>query len=103
MADEIHVADVLTIFRVFLVDAGDPLPLAGNNLLEIIFLKPDRTRVVNTAVVFGNEANGVIEYQVTANTELNIPGPWKIQAHVRFTTTGEWSSEIQTFPVHENL
>lgn len=100
-AEEIHVGDIGTIFRIALTDCDVAVDLTGNTALQIIFLKPDASSVTKTAVLYGLATAGVIEYATIAD-DLDQAGVWKMQAKITLPT-GTWSSDVEKFRVYTNL
>jgi len=101
-AEEIHIADIGTVFEVTLMDGAAIVPIAGASLMEIIFVKPDKTKVINTAVLSGDGSDGKMRYIITIASELDQKGNWKIQGRVTLPT-GTWSTDVDKFKVYENL
>ena len=101
-ANEIHIADVGTVFEVTLMDDVVPVDVSSATDMKIIFEKPDGTKVINTAVHKTDGTDGIIKYTVSLDTELDQKGNWKIQANVQLPI-GQWSSDIDRFKVYENL
>lgn len=101
-ANEIHLYDVGTVFEITMTDDDVVQPIDGASALEIIFEKPDKTLVTNTAVLSGDGTDGKMRYVIVLPTELDQKGNWKIQGIVTFPT-GKWSSDIDKFKVYENL
>ena len=103
-ADEIHIADVGTVFEVTLMDGATIIDISSASLMEIIFVKPDsnKTKVVNTAVLSSGGIDGKMKYIIVLPSELDIKGNWKIQGRVTLPT-GTWSTDVDKFKVHENL
>lgn len=103
MACEIHLDDVGTIFRVTIVDCDDVfIDISTASVKQLVFKKPDGTSVTQTAVFFTDGTDGILDY-VTVSGDLDLVGEgWKIQGKVTLAT-GNWSSDIGTFPVYDNL
>jgi len=101
-AEEIHIGDIGTIFEVTLMDDLVVVPIDNATTMEIIFVKPDKTKVVNTAVLSGDGLDGKMQYKTTTASDLDIKGNWKIQGRV-ILPSGTWSTDIDKFKVHENL
>ena len=101
-ANEIHIGDIGTIFEVALFDDVTPVDISSATAMKIIFTKPDKTRVENTAAFSSDGTDGKIKYTVSQATELDQKGNWKIQANVTLPV-GQWSSDIDSFKVYENL
>lgn len=103
MADEVHVADIGTIYELEFKEGGSVVNLSTFTTKEIFWLKPDgTTKVTNTAVFTTDGTDGKIRYVSTASSEINQAGTWKMQGHV-FKTGEEHRSSIVTFPVINNL
>ena len=100
--EEIHVGDIGTQFQATLYDCDVVVDISTATVKEIIFLKPDGTKVVNTADFLTDGSDGIIYYAPTLATELDQEGNWKIQARV-VMPTGTWSSDVQKFKVYPNL
>lgn len=102
---EIHVGDIGTLFEITLEDdSTDPhsaVDLTGNTTLEIIFFKPDKTKLTKIALLVGPATDGKISY-TTISGDLNVAGKWLIQAHI-VLLTGEWRSSFGEFVVKPNL
>lgn len=103
MACEIHVDDIGTTFRLTIVDCDDVLiDISTATVKDIIFKKPDGTKVTKSGVFYTNGTDGIIDY-VTIADDLDLAGTgWHVQAFVTLTT-GTWSSEIGDFTVVDNL
>jgi hypothetical protein len=99
--DEIHVGDIGTRFVVSISDGGVPVSLTSATVKQIIFLKPDQTKLSKTAAFVTDGADGQLVY-VSENGDLSLEGVWKIQARV-VLPSGEWRSDVQTFTVYSNL
>lgn len=99
--EEVHVGDIGTVFTVTVADSGTPVDISAATTIEIIFGKPyDNASVTKTAVFVTDGTDGKIKYTTVAN-DLNIAGPWEIQARITLPT-GTWRSEVGEFTVHEN-
>jgi len=101
-ANEIHIGDIGTVFEVTLLDDEVVEPIDGATLMEIIFVKPDKTKVTNIASWSSDGIDGKMRYVISLDTELDQKGTWKIQGIVTFAT-GKWHSDIDSFKVYENL
>lgn len=101
-SNEIHIADIGTVFEVTLMDDTVIVDISAATVMQIIFEKPDKVIVVNTAVFTSDGTDGKMQYAVALNTELDLKGNWKIQGKVTLPT-GSWSSDIDKFKVYENL
>ena len=100
---EIHKFDVGTQIQILVVDqALVPIDIGPATTKEIIFEKPDKTRVVQTAAFpsGGDGSDGLMEYITQAN-DLDQVGDWRIQGYI-VLASGEWRTEIDTFEVKGN-
>lgn len=98
---EIHIGDIGTAFQVTLYDCDTVVDVSSATTVEIIFLKPDGTKVTQTASFVTDGIDGVIQY-LSQNGDLDQSGGWKLQAHI-VLPTGEWWSDTDKFKVYENL
>ena len=100
-ANEIHVDDIGTIFRVTLMDGDVIVDISTATTKQLIFKKSDSTIVTQTAAFTTDGSDGQIQY-TTLEDDLDIAGVWRLQAFV-IMPTGEWSSDFGPFVVFENL
>lgn len=100
-ANEIHLDDIGTIFRVTLMDDTVAADVSGATEMYIIFSKPSGTTVQKTAVHYTDGTDGIIQYTTIAD-DLDETGNWKLQARVTLPS-GTWSSDTQKFKVYPNL
>ena len=101
MAEEIHVGDIGTLFEATIMDGSQVVDISGATTLQIIFLKPNGTRLEKTAALSGDGTDGRMRY-VTVAGDLDIAGFWKMQGFVELATW-EGHSPIETFQVYDNL
>lgn len=101
-ANEIHIADIGTIFEITLMDDLVIVDISTATLMEIIFVKPDASKVTNIAALVTDGTDGKMKYTILVDTELDQTGSWKIQGRV-VMPTGTWSSDIDKFKVYGNL
>jgi len=101
-ANEIHIADVGTVFEVTLLDGTLIVPINAASIMQIIFTKPDDTKVINVASHSTDGTDGKMRYTIVLDTELDQSGTWKIQGNVELPN-GRWSTDIDKFKVYENL
>ena len=101
---EIHVGNIGTSFRLFIVDQANAIvDLTGFTTIEIRFRKPDRTTVVIVAAaLFGPATDGVIEFVTIVAGDLDVAGGWKHQGRVVIPSGTFWT-EIVSFDVKDNL
>ncbi len=99
--EEIHLGDIGTIFEITLKDCDEVVDLSGATSKLIIFKKPDKIVVTQTASFSTDGTDGIIQY-ATVLDDLDQTGFWYIQANVTLPS-GTWSSEITRFKVYKNL
>lgn len=99
---DIRVGDVGTVFRLTIVDEiEDPINISSATAMTVRFGKPDGESIDRPGAFVSGGSDGVIQYTAVAG-DLDVSGKWRIQAYI-VTPLGEWSSEIETFWVKENL
>lgn len=99
---DIRIGDIGTVFRLTIVDDVEDLVNVSAATSKVIrFNKPDGVAVDKVADFFTDGSDGIIQY-VSVVDDLDVPGKWRLQALI-VTPVGEWSSEIETFWVKENL
>ena len=104
--EELHNGDIGTIIRATIRDLQADgskiiLDISSASLMELIFRKPDGTKITQTAVFTTDGTNGQIEYVILIG-DIDQDGDWKVQGRV-VLPSGDWKSDIKTFKVHENL
>lgn len=99
--NEIHVADIGTVFKVTVKDGTSIVDVSSSTTKEIHFGKPDGTSLIGTAVFETDGTDGIIKYTTIAN-DLDQDGLWQIQAFV-VMSGGQWKSDIARFKVHANI
>jgi len=99
---EIHVGDAGTRFLVQVTDQdGNITDISSATSLVLTFQKPNGTEVSKTGTLFSDGTDGKL-YYITDSTFLDIPGLWKIQAHIIYSSNS-WYSNIGNFAVKPNL
>ena len=102
MAQEIHIGDIGTAFRVAVVDSSDVvIDISTATTQEFSFRKPDGTTITKTTVFDTDGTDGIIKYLTIAD-DLDKSGTWYIQAKV-ILPTGTWHSSTGSFEVYNNL
>jgi hypothetical protein len=97
----IHVGNVGTSFRANARDQdGNIIPVGTGDDLRILFLKPDGSTVIQTAVVFYGPS-GMFEY-VSVSGDLDQSGSWKVQGYVSQSGARLYGDEIK-FKVFPNI
>jgi len=104
MSKDVVVQDGIgIIFEIAVVDSTIDLPyvLTGFTSLEIIFTKPDGSKLTKVATA-PIPTNGKMEY-TTIVGDLNLAGWWKMQGHIVGPGTIDYYTKIHEFRVHERL
>lgn len=104
MAQEIHLGDIGTAFRITLKDDDVPVDVSSAVAVgakTITFKKKSGVVVEKEAVFFTDGTDGIIQY-LTIAEDLDELGTWEIQAQVTLTS-GQWRSNTDKFRVYENL
>ena len=102
MADESHVNDIGTAFKLVIVDTADEvIPIGLATELLVNFRRPDYTSFSRVGSFLTTGADGTIKY-VTLDGDLDQQGPWSVQAVVTLPE-GKWSSKIGSFEVKGNI
>ena len=99
-ANEIHINDVGTEFKLTISDAGAVVDVSSA-ITTVNFRKPDGTCVSKGADIVDGGSGGVVRY-ITDSGDLDTTGTWKLQAFVDFGAT-EFYSDIHSFRVHKNI
>ena len=101
-ANEIHINDVGTEFKLTISDAGAVVDLSpGGTAITVNFRKPDGTCFSKSADIVDGGSGGIVRY-LTSSGDLDTTGTWKLQAFVDFGAT-EFYSDIHSFRVHKNI
>jgi len=99
-ANEIHLNDVGTEFKLTIADAGSVVDVSSATT-TVNFRRPDGTCFSKTADKVDGGSGGIVRY-ITESGDLNTTGTWKLQAFVDFGAT-EFYSDIHSFRVHKNI
>lgn len=100
-AEEIHVNDIGTVFKVLMKDGDDIVDLSSASTKELIFLKPAGTKVTQDAEFTTDGTDGYIQYTAVSG-DLDAVGVWKLQAHIVISSL-DVKSDISPFRVYPNL
>ena len=99
-ANEIHLNNVGTEFRVTVLESGTAVNVAAaTNYIK--FSKPDNTVVTQSGSLYTDGTDGIIKY-TSVSGDLDTVGTLKIQAFVDFGVN-EFYSDIGSFKVYKNL
>ncbi len=101
MAKEIHIGDIGTIFEVVIQEDGVAIDISTATTQQILFAKPDGTKLTKTSVFKTDGTDGVIQY-TTISGDIDTDGIWRIQGHV-ILTSSEFFTDIGQFEVERNL
>ena len=99
--EEIHVGDIGTIFEVTFKDGTAIVDISGATIKNIIFCKPDGTKVTKAGTFTTDGTDGLLQYTIVTG-DLNLQGVWKIQGFIT-ATGGSWSSSTGLFEVYSNI
>jgi hypothetical protein len=100
-ANETHLDNIGTTFKLTVKDAGTVVDISSATTLNVIFVKPGGTTLTKTGVLVSDGTDGIMKY-VTISGDLNEVGTWQLQGKVTFTSA-TYYSDIHTFKVHRNL
>lgn len=100
-AEEIHLNDIGTVFKILIKDGDDVQDISTATTKDIIFLKPDGTINTETGSFFTDGTDGYITY-TAASGDLDVAGIWKIQAHVVMGGLN-FKTDISPFRVYSNI
>lgn len=118
---EVHVNDIHTKYRLWVIDEGGPFDPSGAAVKQLIFRMPNSVVLIKTATV---ETDGspatrwALTYTVQALDGAGsppeefhaAPGNVSIQGYLQYADGGQWHSNVQTVDddgeplrVHKNL
>lgn len=98
---DIYKGDIGTIFRATVTDNATPKDISSATLKQLIFLKPDRTKLTKTAAFTTDGSDGKIQYTTILN-DLDQVGRYVIQGYIE-TPAGKWHTDYYRFIVYDNL
>lgn len=101
MADEIHIDDIGTQFIVTIKDDDVAVDLSTATTKQLIFRKPDGTKLTKNASFVTDGTDGKLKY-VSVSGDLNEAGYWKLQAYIAIGSNA-WKTNTTIFRVHPNL
>lgn len=101
MADEIHVNDIGTEFRILISDDGSTVDLSAATDILMIFKKPSGSRIERNADFYTDGTDGLVYYR-SVEGDLDEVGTYKIQANVSIGG-GVFNSSVGSFKVHHNI
>jgi len=104
--NEIHVADIGTVFRQLVTDCGTPVDISTATSLTICFLTAANTTVSVVATFTNVGTDGLMQYTVTSSQFLDTAGDWEWQGKIYFGAASPpqlFHSNTKTFEVFGNL
>lgn len=101
MTQEIHVADVGTIFVITFYEDDVVLDISSALEKSVRFTKPDLT-TLDVDLDFVTSGSDGQAYYATVDGDLDQSGTWKLQGIIELPN-GLWHSNIARFKVFENL
>ena len=104
--EELHVGDIGTVVRATINDTDSAgvasvFNASGALTKQLIFRKPDGTKLIKDASYTTDGIDGKIQY-TTISGDLDTAGAWNVQAYI-VTPSGTWYSSVGSFKVYENL
>ena len=104
--EELHVGDIGTVIRATVNDtdsagAVSVFNVSGALTKDLIFRKPDGTKLTKNASFYTDGTDGKLQY-TTISGDLDTAGSWNIQAYI-VMPSGTWYSSVGSFKVYENL
>lgn len=101
MADEIHVNDVGTQFRLLITDDGEAVDISNSTNVVIFFRKPSGTKIEKEANFYNDGSDGIV-FCTSEDGDLDEIGTYKIQAKVEINESA-FHSSVASFKVHHNI
>lgn len=100
---EIHKNDSNLGLRFTIKDEDDNvINLGAASKIDIIFKKPDNTKLTKTGSLVTDGSDGKTQY-ATATGDLDVIGWWRSQCFVDLGASGSFYSDVVRFKVHDNL
>jgi len=100
-AEEIHLNDVGTLFKILIKDGDEVRDISTMTVKELLFKKPCGTLLTKTASFLTDGTDGYITYTTIAD-DLDEAGLWQIQAHLEGVSL-DIHSDVAFFRVYPNL
>jgi len=101
MAATAHVGDIGLVFEVTIKDGTSAINISDATTKDLIFSRPDGTKVTVSAVFKTTGADGIIKY-TTVSGDLSVAGTYGLQAHI-IRPSGNWKTDKGRFPVDSNI
>ena len=100
-SEQIRQNDFGTVFQFTIKDSDVVVNLSSATTKQIIFTKPDGTKLTKTASFLTDGTDGII-YYTTISGDLDTCGVWQSQASLVFASSA-YKTDIIKFQVHRNL
>lgn len=81
MADELRVGAIGAAIRATVRENGSALDVSGASTKQLVFKKPDGTKVTQTATFYTDGTDGVLQY-TTVSGDIDQAGSWQCQAYL---------------------
>ena len=100
-ANEIHLNDIGTIFRLTIKDGDSVVDISGATTKNIIFTSPGGTSTTQAGSFTNSGTDGKLQY-TSVSGDINEVGTWELQASL-VMTAGTFKSDVSMFEVHRNI
>lgn len=101
MADEIHVGDIGSQFRLAITDDGVAVDISEYTGITITIKKPSGIRIEKDGSLYTDGTDGIV-YCSSEDGDLDEVGTYKIQARIEING-GTFNSSVGSFKVHHNI
>lgn len=100
---EIHVGDVATALQATIRNQdGNIIDVSSATVLQLKFIKPNRSVVTKTASLYTDGTDGIIQYITADENDFDQAGIWNIQGYVVISGAPK-NSNIEEFRVFPNV
>ena len=97
----VHKGDIGTVFEATVTDAGIAVNVSTATTKEIVFIRPDGTRLVKTAAFSTDGVDGKLK-ATSVLGDISQNGLYHLQVNVTMPT-GSWSSDTYLLDVGDEL
>ena len=101
LTDKVFVNDIGTVFRTTVKEDGVAADISAATTKTIIFQPPSGISVTQTAVLYTDGTDGIMQY-VSVADDLNVGGTWKLQGYVALPTWQGHGDQVE-FKVYDVL
>jgi len=104
--NEIHIADIGTIFRQLVTDCSTVVDISTATSLTICFQRPDLSVETVVATFTNVGTDGLMEYTVTTSLFLDQTDEWSWQGKIYFGAASPpqlYHTNVKTFEVFANI